>query len=687
MAESVRTGDEESPLKEYLDQAEREVDLKRSNEDIARENSRLKLQLEVLYSEMRAARAQASLDRVLREQETVVQTPTSTPVPPDPGDAAPGGRETPPDPGSAEKPADTSGNLSAAEEQLVDRWTQVFVQRMSPAVTRGNRRCQACGGNMADFPPVTRGNMADFPPVTRGNRRCQACRALEENLSDSVLAAAPERGAGRRVSAAEDHLLDRWADRLAERLLSFSQPQRRLAECLADTSLPVVPCGEAEQASPYTPGGASSRDHDTESPCQMCWEAANDSLAAVQARIRRDSSTAPSESEPALQRTGKQDEQYSPQPRRSPICANWLIPQFQDEECETFYRERDTRNASKQQHLYIHSGLDIRTAAPGGFRLRCSHRAWGGQRGCAGVLWVVCVNGGGGDWRADRQLGYNLHNFSVHQQVAGGRWILRAVQPQRADRPAGLYRVPAGAVTPGGSRGRCSHSARTGRPGCTGCLRVVGELAFQLDMQILHGDAWRIPRAVQPQRSERPAGLYRVPAGAVTPGGSRGRCSHSARTGRPGCAGCLRVVGELAFQLDMQILQYVFQRRRLYGFTLRNIADKIREEADKEKTAMEARVRTTVLETRLRHVLGLVEPAGYDWAVHPRLAEELVNQCGVVKGRLDNRTLESLGYTDPCQLHHMVSSILPPSRVRGVIVLLDSLRALTANQGKPLFSF
>ncbi|XP_078689041.1 uncharacterized protein LOC144920604 isoform X3 [Branchiostoma floridae x Branchiostoma belcheri] len=379
---------------------------------------------------------------------------------------------------------------------------------MSPAVTRGNRRCQACGGNMADF-----------PPVTRGNRRCQTCRALEENLSDSVLAAAPERGAGRRVSAAEDHLLDRWADRLAERLLSFSQPQvtstplkvkhkvtstpvkvrhtprssdredlqskacladryeMRLAECLADTSLPVVPCGEAEQASPYTPGGASSRDHDTESPCQMCWEAANDSLAAVQARIRRDSSTTPSGSEPALQRT------------------------------------------------------------------------------------------------------------------------------------------------------------------------------------------------------------------AVTPGGSRGRCSHSARTGRPGCAGCLRVVGELAFQLDMQILQYVFQRRRLYGFTLRNIADKIREEADKEKTAMEARVRTTVLETRLRHVLGLVEPAGYDWGLHPRLAEELVNQCGVVKGRLDNRTLESLGYTDPCQLHHMVSSILPPSRVRGVIVLLDSLRALTANQGKPLFSF
>ncbi|XP_019636858.1 PREDICTED: uncharacterized protein LOC109479348 [Branchiostoma belcheri] len=418
MAEGVRTGDEESPLKEYLDQAEREVDLKRSNEEIARENSRLKLQLEVLYSEMRAARAQASLDRVLREQETVVQTPTSTPVPPDPGEGTPGGRENSPDPGSAEKPADTSGNLSAAEEQLVDRWTQVFVQRMSPAVTRGNRRCQACGGNMADFPPVTRGNTADFPPVTRGNRRCQACRALEENLSDSVLAAAPERGAGRRVSAAEDHLLDRWADRLAERLLSFSQPQvtstplkvkhkvtstpikvrhrrtasdgedlqtcladryeRRLAECLADTSLPVVPCGEAEQGSPYTPGGASSRDHDTESPCQMCWEAANDSLAAVQARIRRDSSTAPSESEPALQRTA------------------------------------------------------------------------------------------------------------------------------------------------GGTR------------------------AF------------------------------------ATPGESRGRCSHSARACRPGCTGCLRVVGELAFQLDMQILQYVFQRRRLYGFTLRNIEDKIREAADKE---------------------------------------------------------------------------------------------------------
>ncbi|XP_078608952.1 uncharacterized protein LOC144880574 isoform X2 [Branchiostoma floridae x Branchiostoma japonicum] len=514
MAERVRTGDEESPLKEYLDQVEKEVDLDRSNCGLARENSRLKLQLEVLYSEMRAARAQASLDRVLREQETVVQTPGSAPASPPSAGQAPGGRGTPPEPSSPDKPADTSGSLSAEEEGLVDRWTQALVQRMSPAVTRGDRRCQAC--------QTSGGNLTDFPPVTRGNRRCQTCRTIEENMSDSVLAAGPERGAacpegaaGRSLSAAEEDLLDSWADRLAERIVSFSQPQvtstpvkvkrnqrttrspdkqhlqtcradryeRRLAECLADTSLPVVPTGEATPVSPYTPAGSSSRDQHVESPCQMCWEAANDSLAAVQERIRRDSSATPSGAGPALQRT---------------------------------------------------------------------------------------------------------------------------------------------------------------------------------------------------------AGATRT---AETPGGSRGRCSHSTRSCRPGCTGCLRVVGELAFQLDMQILQYVFQRRRLYGFTLRNIADKIREEAEKENTSMEARVRTTVLETRLRHVLGVMEPAGYDWGVHPGLAEDTVNLCGVIKGRLDNRTLEALGYTDPCQLHHMVSSILPPSRVRGVIVLLDSLRALTANMGKPLFSF
>ncbi|XP_066289366.1 uncharacterized protein [Branchiostoma lanceolatum] len=335
MAESVKTGDEESPMKEYLDQVDREVDLVRSNDDIARENSRLKLQLEVLYSEMRAARAQASLDRVLREQETVVQTPVSASVSPPSADPAPGGRETSPEPGPPDKPADTSGSLSTDEEGLVDRWTQALVQRMSPAVTRGDRRCQAC--------QTSEGNLADFPPVTRGNRRCQACRTIEENMSDSVLAASPgigaagrERGAARRLSATEEDMLDRWADRLAERIVSFSQPQvtstpvkvkhkqrttrspdkqdlqtcsadryeRRLAECLADTALPVVPAGEAAQVSPYTPGGSSSRDQHSESPCQMCWEAANDSLAAAQAQIRRVSSGTPSGPGPEVQRTG-----------------------------------------------------------------------------------------------------------------------------------------------------------------------------------------------------------------------------------------------------------------------------------------------------------------------------------------------------------------------------------------------
>lgn len=43
-------------------------------------------------------------------------------------------------------------------------------------------------------------------------------------------------------------------------------------------------------------------------------------------------------------------------------------------------------------------------------------------------------------------------------------------------------------------------------------------------------------------------------------------------------AGPYRLLGEIAYQLDRRILSHVFQsHRRLYGFTLLNFPEKIRE--------------------------------------------------------------------------------------------------------------
>ena len=94
----------------------------------------------------------------------------------------------------------------------------------------------------------------------------------------------------------------------------------------------------------------------------------------------------------------------------------------------------------------------------------------------------------------------------------------------------------------------------------------------------------------------------------------------------------LRLVGELAFQLDRRILNYVFNsvrhsgnRTRFYGYLVKNIPEMI----NKQVSGPEGRIRdvalASILNYRYKYVLYSLEPLGYDANVHADLCIKMVS--------------------------------------------------------------
>ncbi|XP_025033309.1 uncharacterized protein LOC103059963 [Python bivittatus] len=146
-----------------------------------------------------------------------------------------------------------------------------------------------------------------------------------------------------------------------------------------------------------------------------------------------------------------------------------------------------------------------------------------------------------------------------------------------------------------------------------------------------------------------------------------------------------RIVGEIAFQLDRRILSSIFPDRvRLYGFTVRNIPEKIAQR-EKDPFLQLSPEQSDIIMERYSNVMASLKPLGYDPDVHPRLTERTVNTFGILRERPEASTPEAAAYNDTQHLEDVVKSVAPPDTLEDCLLLLRCLHKLSHDDGKPLF--
>ncbi|XP_006893988.1 PREDICTED: speriolin-like protein isoform X2 [Elephantulus edwardii] len=147
-----------------------------------------------------------------------------------------------------------------------------------------------------------------------------------------------------------------------------------------------------------------------------------------------------------------------------------------------------------------------------------------------------------------------------------------------------------------------------------------------------------------------------------------------------------RIVGEIAFQLDRRILAYVFPGvTRLYGFTVSNIPEKIKQTSIKSLDGSVDEKKLRELTHRYLTLTARLEKLGYNRDVHPVFSEFLINTYGILKQRPDLRAHPL--HSSPAALRKLVIDIVPPKFLGDSLLLLNCLCELSKEDTKPLFAW
>ncbi|XP_074045992.1 speriolin-like protein isoform X2 [Macrotis lagotis] len=147
-----------------------------------------------------------------------------------------------------------------------------------------------------------------------------------------------------------------------------------------------------------------------------------------------------------------------------------------------------------------------------------------------------------------------------------------------------------------------------------------------------------------------------------------------------------RIVGEIAFQLDRRILAYVFPGvTRLYGFTVSNIPEKIKQTSIKSLDGSVDEKKLRDLSHRYLSLTARLEKLGYNREAHPVFSEFLINTYGILKQRPDLRSNPL--HNNPTALRKLVIDIVPPKFLGDSLLLLNCLCELSKEDSKPLFAW
>ncbi|KAM8734626.1 speriolin-like protein [Acanthopagrus schlegelii] len=146
-----------------------------------------------------------------------------------------------------------------------------------------------------------------------------------------------------------------------------------------------------------------------------------------------------------------------------------------------------------------------------------------------------------------------------------------------------------------------------------------------------------------------------------------------------------RLLGEIAYQLDRRILSHIFQgHRRLYGFTVVNIPDKIIEVSTHPLTGMVDDGYRLHLTQRYADLMERLNQIGYKKNLHPPFGEFLVNTFGILKDRLGEGSTQAGDYNDPSFLRRLIETTAPPKLQKNLLLLLSCLCYMADMDKRPL---
>ncbi|XP_062974629.1 speriolin-like protein isoform X2 [Elgaria multicarinata webbii] len=147
-----------------------------------------------------------------------------------------------------------------------------------------------------------------------------------------------------------------------------------------------------------------------------------------------------------------------------------------------------------------------------------------------------------------------------------------------------------------------------------------------------------------------------------------------------------RIVGEIAFQLDRRILAHVFPGiTRLYGFTVSNIPEKIKQVSMKSLDGSVDEKKYRAMTQRYHDLTVRLEKMGYHTEVHPVFSEFLINTYGILKQRPDLSSNPM--HNSPADLRKMVIDIVPSKFLGDTLLLLNCLCELSKEDNKALFAW
>ncbi|XP_026228626.1 speriolin-like protein isoform X2 [Anabas testudineus] len=146
-----------------------------------------------------------------------------------------------------------------------------------------------------------------------------------------------------------------------------------------------------------------------------------------------------------------------------------------------------------------------------------------------------------------------------------------------------------------------------------------------------------------------------------------------------------RVLGEIAYQLDRRILSHVFQgHRRLYGFTLLNIPEKIVEVSTHPLTGKVDEDYRLHLTQRHGDLMMQLNHLGYKATLHPVFVEFIVNTYGILKEKPDKYSNQAIDYNNPDFARKVIMTTAPEKLQKDLLVVLTCLCYMAERDRKPL---